>query len=92
MNANPTPIKRKRLGKKDQMKEEKTNNNIFMVNALWNDWKFQIHWHKLELLDLKKRNIKKNIYCSSTHKLYIKYGKQEYHITLVDRSEERLPV
>ena len=45
------------------------------ANTNWNNWRFQLHWNKLEWLDTRKINIKKNPLYYSTHKLCIKYGK-----------------
>ena len=47
----------------------KTNNN-------WNDWRFQLHWKHIECVDPKRINSKNNLFCYSTNKFYIKYGKQ----------------
>ena len=38
----------------------------------WNDWKFQIHWNKMEWAVPKSRNVKKTPFCTYFHKFYIK--------------------
>ena len=48
-------------------------------NDIWNHFKFQLHWNKLEEVDLEKRNVNNNPLCSYTHKFYIKYGKHICH-------------
>ena len=48
-------------------------------NDHWNDRNFQLYWNKIELVDQKTRDLKKNPFFSSTHKFYNKYGKKSCH-------------
>ena len=41
-----TPLRRSKLSKKQDMEDE--IKNIYEANKWWNDWKFQLHWHKCE--------------------------------------------
>ena len=72
----------KSIDKMDQIKEDKSKEKIFNTKARWNHFKFQICWKKIEWVYPKKRNIKKNPLCSSTHEFYTKYGKQAYHFVV----------
>ena len=42
------PLKKSKLSKKFQKEEDKINSRLTVANQEWNDWKFQIHWNKLE--------------------------------------------
>ena len=48
-----TPIKRRQSVKSEQTNEDKTKKDIRKANDNWNDWKFQLHWNKLEWVDMK---------------------------------------
>ena len=46
------PLRRQKTSKnhkKSRMKIEK----LYEANRYWNDWKFQLHWHKLEWVNPK---------------------------------------
>ena len=74
MNAKLPPINRRRLRKKEQIKEEKTKENIFKANGNCNDWKLQLHWDNIEWVGPNNRYHKNNTSYTSTYNLYIKYG------------------
>ena len=42
------PLKRSKLSKKSQEKQDK-----YEANKWWNDWGFQLHWNKFEWVDPK---------------------------------------
>ena len=42
------PLKRKKPSKKTQERQDEIQNKLYEANRLWNDWKFQLHWNKLE--------------------------------------------
>ena len=46
-------MKRKKLGKKAQKRQDLIKNELFLSNVWWNDWKFQLHWNMLEWVDPK---------------------------------------
>ena len=50
MNEKIPPIKKQKLSKKPQEKEDKININLQMGSKNWNDWKFYIYWNKFEWL------------------------------------------
>ena len=47
------PLKRKKLSKKAQESQDYIQKKLYESNRLWNDWKFQLHWNKLEWVDPK---------------------------------------
>ena len=58
------PLKKIKLSKKGQKEEDKINIILTEVNQEWCDWRFQIHWNKLEWVNPRIRDeIKKSILC-----------------------------
>ena len=55
LNEKLPPLKKQKLSKKAQEKEDEIKINMKMENQSWNDWKFQIHWNKLEWLNPRSR-------------------------------------
>ena len=47
------PLKRTKLIKKAQERDDLIKNELFQSNMWWNDWKFQLHWNMLEWVDPK---------------------------------------
>ena len=47
------PLKRTKLSKKGQERQDCIQNKIYEANRWWNGWKFQLHWNKLEWVDHK---------------------------------------
>ena len=43
-----TPLRRSKLSKKSKDKEDGILKKLYEANKWWNDWSFQLHWHKLE--------------------------------------------
>ena len=43
-----------------------------MKNQNWNDWKFQIHWNKVEWVDPISRTEQKNKFCVSSKQFCLK--------------------
>ena len=41
------PLRKQKISEKEQEKEDDIKKQ-YEPNKLWNDWKFQLHWHKLE--------------------------------------------
>ena len=79
MHENLPPIRIRRLRKFDQIKEYETKEKLIKENYHWNNWKFQLNLNKLVWVYPKTQNCNNNPFCSSNHKLYIKYGKQICH-------------
>ena len=50
-NENLLPLKKSKLRKKAQEKEDEIKRNLQTENQNWNDWRFQIHQNKLEWVD-----------------------------------------
>ena len=42
------PLKISKLSKKEQEKQDEIQKKLYEANKWWNDWKFQLHWNKLE--------------------------------------------
>ena len=66
-----SPMKRQILSKEPSNKEDDIK-NLKKTHQHWNDWKFQIHWNKLEWVVPKSCHVKKNHFCISSHKFYLK--------------------
>ena len=47
------PSKKEKISKKAQERQDVTQKKIYEANRWWNDWKFQLHWNKLEWVDPK---------------------------------------
>ena len=47
------PLKRTKLSKKAQERQDYIQKNLYEANRWWNDRKFQLHWNKLEWVDPK---------------------------------------
>ena len=45
------PLKRTELSKKAQERQDLIQKKLYESNMWWNDWKFQLHWNKLEWVD-----------------------------------------
>ena len=73
------PIKKRILSNKEKKKEDDKNINIRQDNDHWNNWRFQSNWKKLEIVDPKNRDSRKNIFCTSTFRYYIKDGNNYCH-------------
>ena len=43
-----SPLNKSKLSKKNPKGGDKINRRLTEANQEWNDWKFQIHWNKLE--------------------------------------------
>ena len=65
------PLKRTKLGKKSQEREDLIKNELFKSNMWWNDWKFQLHWNMLEWVNLKSTPKRDKPFSVSSNKFYI---------------------
>ena len=64
-------MKSPRLRKEAQNKEDDIKKYI-KYYQYWNDWIFQSHCNKMEWLVPKNCDVKKNPFCKSYYKFYIK--------------------
>ena len=48
-----TPLRRTKLSKKAQKKQDEIQKNLYEANKWWNDCIFQFYWHKLEWVNPK---------------------------------------
>ena len=74
----PLPKKRK-LIKKAQEKEDKIKRHLQTANQNCNDWKFHIHWNKLEWVNPRNRNELKYPYCVSSKEFHLKDNNKTAH-------------
>ena len=78
------PLNKKRLNKKSPKDDDEIKRKLYKSNQARNDWKFQIHWNKLEWVNPRSRNERKNQFCVSSKnclKITLKL-----HIGLVTRN------
>ena len=54
-------------------------NFFYESNRWWNDWKFQLHWNKLEWVDTKSTPKRVKPYSVSSKKLYISNNDRTAH-------------
>ena len=73
-----SPMKRKRLSKEPSNKEDDIK-NLKKSHQHWNDWKFQIHWNKLEWVVPKSCKVRKTPFCKYPHNFYIEYKTTTNH-------------
>ena len=66
------PLNKRKLRRKAQEKEYKIKIKLQTTNQKWNDWKFQIHWNKLQWVNPRNCNKRKNLHCVSSKKFYMK--------------------
>ena len=53
--------------------------NLQMANQNWNEWKFQIHWNKLEWVNSRSRIEGNNPSCASSKKLFLRGNNKTAH-------------
>ena len=58
------PLKKRRLSKKSQKEEDEIKRELTEANHYWSDWKFQIHWNKIEWLNPRSHNEQNGFFCS----------------------------
>ena len=62
------PLQKRRLRKKSQKSLDEIQRILTEANQYWNDWKFHIHWNKLEWVNPRSRDERKNKFCLSSKK------------------------
>ena len=73
------PLKRTKLGKKAQKRQDLFKNELFQSNMWWNDWKFQLHWNMLEWVDPKSITKRVKPFSVSSNKFYINNNDRTAH-------------
>ena len=73
------PLNRTKLSKKAQERQDYIKKKLYEANKQWNDWIFQLNWHKVEWVDPKYNpKIIKPFYVSSK-KFYISKSDRTAH-------------
>ena len=65
------PLKRTKLSKKSQERQDEIQNKLYEVNRWWNDLKSQLHWNKLEWVGPKSNPKIFKHFSVSSKKFYI---------------------
>ena len=73
------PLKRTKLGKKAQDHADLIKNELFRSNMLWNDWKFQLHWNRLEWVNPRSTPKRVKPFSVSSKKFYINNNDRKAH-------------
>ena len=69
INEKIPPLKKRKLSKKSQEKEDKIKRNLQMENQSWNACRFQIHWNELEWVNPRNYSRGNNLFCVSYKKV-----------------------
>ena len=62
MSKGLPPLKKKKPSKKSQEKDGKMKWKLHTANMNFNDWKFQLHWNKLEWVNPRSKIKRKNLF------------------------------
>ena len=62
------PLKRTKINKKTQERQDVIQKKLYEDNRWWNYWKFQLHWNKLEWVDPKSNPKRVKPYSVSSKK------------------------
>ena len=73
------PLKRTKLGKKAQKRQDLLKNELSKADMWWNDWKFQLHWNMLEWVDSKSTTKRVKSFSFSSNKFYINNNDRTAH-------------
>ena len=65
------PLKRTKLSKKAQERNDLVKNKLLQSNMWWNGWRFQLYWKILEWVDPKSTTKRVKPFSVSSKKLYI---------------------
>ena len=79
LNEKLPPLKKQKLRKKTQEKRDEIKINLKIANQNWNDWKIHIHWKKLEWVNPRSRNERKNPVFVSSKILCLKCNHKHTH-------------
>ena len=73
------PLKRTNIIKKAQKRHDVIQKKLYEANRWWNDWKFQLHWNKLEWVDPISTPKRVKPYSVSSKKIYISKNDRTDH-------------
>ena len=73
------PLKRTKLGKKAQKRQDLIKKELFVSNMCWNDWKFQLHWNMLEWVNPKSTTKRDKPFSVYSKKFYINNNYRTAH-------------
>ena len=73
------PLNRSKLSKKSQDNKDKIKNKLYEVNKWWNDWRFQLHWNKLEWVNLRSLTKMNKPFSFSSNEFYLNKGDRTSH-------------
>ena len=73
------PTRKPRLIKKQKKEEYKLKGKLKFACDHWKDWRFQINWKQLEFIMTLQRNTKKNLFCMSSNRFFLKDVIQDNH-------------
>ena len=65
------PLRRPKLSKKSQEKDDETKKKLYTYNRNWNCWRFQLHWNKLEWVNPRSKIKGKKPYSVTSRQFYI---------------------
>ena len=72
-------MKRTKLGKKAQKRQDLNKNELFKSNMWWNDSRFQLHWNMLEWVNPKSTTKRVKPFSVSSKKFYINNNDRTTH-------------
>ena len=73
------PLRRTKLIKKAQEKKDEIQKKLYEANKWWNDWIFQLNWHKLEWVNPKYLTKRDKTYSVSSNKFYLNKNDRTAH-------------
>ena len=82
------PLKRTKISKKAQERQDVIQNKLCEANRWWNDWNFQLHWNNLELVDPTYNHKRVKPYSVSSKKFYISRIDRKAHFVGHSRLKE----
>ena len=75
------PFKRTKPSKKAQESQDVIQKKLYESNRWWDDWRFQLHWNKLEWVDPKSNpKIVKPFSVSSKNYILVKNDRKAHFV------------
>ena len=74
------PLKKRKLIKKAQYKEDGIRRYLQRSHKSWNDWIFKMHWNKLEWVNPRSCIEEKNKFCVSSRIFFLKENNKTAHL------------
>ena len=72
-------LKRSKISKKSQEKEDEIQKKLYEANKWWNDWRFQLNRNNLEWVDPKTLIKSDKPYSASSKKCYLNKNDRTAH-------------